>query len=188
MKNQCNSMTNFVCLVSTFLAIISSGTNAFSQNDKGSQLYKTWIKIRNNQSNELGYLYQVKDSSLIITNGFKMTTISNVEGQLNELFYADINALKVQKKGSVGRGAGKGALIGLGVGVVGGLIAYGMQGSGSISFSSGEYILAMSIISVPLGTLIGTAAGGSKRKIPIQQNPKYFKQNRSLLREYAIQK
>ena len=149
MMNQRISKFKIVFILSFFLTILLCNTKVFAQQNKDSQLYKTWVKVNNIKSKEIGYLYKVKDSSLLITKGFEMSVIPNVEEQFNEVFYTDIDILKIQKNGSVGRGAGKGALIGLAAGVVGGLIAYATQGSEGITLGPGEIIGGMSIMVEP---------------------------------------
>ena len=68
---------------------------------------------------------------------------------------------------SPGAGAADGAAFGLLAGVIGGSLAYALDPGEGLNYGVGVVIAAMSVISVPLGALLG-AGFGHRTRIEIE--------------------
>ena len=175
--------------ISFIFSLIFIYSSSVGQVKSNNLLYQTWVKVNKIQVEETGYLYAVKPNSLEILKSKDLDFENPGVQEILDIPYRDISQLKIRKKGAVGKGAAKGALIGLGVGIIGGLLLKVSERSKGLSVSGtwgGAYIVSTSIVLVPLGALVGLAIGSSKRKIPIKTNPQYFNDNQLMLEEYIV--
>ncbi len=126
-----------------------------------SRKYKTWVTRIDNSSSIKGYMSEVGDSSIIISN------LKNIEKQ--RIYFNDIKIIKFRRKGEIGRGVLFGALTGFAVGGLIGL-ASGDDKGYLINFTAGEKgLLAGTLLTIP-GAIIGGLLGSIKIKIPINGN------------------
>ncbi len=140
--------------------------------------YKTWITL-NDESEIHGILYQLKDSSIVVTN------IKTEESQ--EIDVKDIQKIKIRRKNSIGRGALIGGASRL---VVGGLIglADGDDSGEWFAMSAEEKAISSGILFMPLGAGTGILIGTIKKKFDINGNISNYNKNIQQLRKYVIKK
>jgi len=134
-----------------------------TQQVKKNNYYKTWVTT-DNSSKVKGYLSEVGDSLIIISN------LSNNE--IKSIRLKNVKNIKFRKKGRIGKGILYGALAGIAIGA-------------GIGFSGGDdedcflfcltakqkAVLGGTLLSVP-GALIGGIIGSARIKIPINGNTK----------------
>ncbi len=144
------------------------------------KIYKTWI-ILNDESKIHGILYQLKDSSILVTN------IKTEESQ--EIDIKDIQKIKIRRKNSIGRGAVIGGVSGL---VVGGIVGYmngdDPDGISLFKMSAEEKAVSTGVGFLPIGAGVGILVGTIKKKFDINGNISNYNKNIQQLRKYAIKK
>jgi hypothetical protein len=179
-------MKMFVFLM---IALAACGLSAQDVPEK-TKIYRTWISLNNEPYKIKGSLYQVNDSSILVSNSFIIQDYSQGRYETVELHLENIMKIKTRKKNSVGNGALVGAISGF---VIGGLIGYAAGDdscpSGSwciISFTAEEKAVMLGVPLSIFGAGIGALIGSAKIVIPINGNAKTFNQNKSQLREYSI--
>lgn len=150
---------------------------------KKVKIYKTWVSLMD-ESEIHGILYQLKDSSILVTN-MKME-------ESQEIDIKDIQKIKIRRKNSIGRGAIIGGASGL---VVGGLIGYmngddedSDNGLNFIAMSAEEKAVSSGILFMTLGAGTGILIGTIKKKFDINGNISNYNKNIQQLRKYVIKR
>jgi len=144
-------------------------------------LYKIWI-IYDWPKTLKGTLYDINDSSIIISNSYKK--LDYVTGNLNlsEINYKKIDQIKIKREYGFGRTILFSALSGL---ILGATI-------GSIENNSNIFDLPPYLFTGVLcgfaGAGLGTAFGNIKISIPINRSEENFKKNKDKLKKYTIRK
>jgi hypothetical protein len=152
-------------------------------------IYRVWLSL-NNQSTKLeGVLYDVKDSTILISTSLELADYNTKNIKPTEIPVRSIEKIKIRRRNNIGRNAGLGAVGGLLAGGLLGLIGSGTdEPGGIISFSKGETILITgAIFAVPMG-IIGAIVGSSKQKIIINGNIEDYNKIKYQLKEYSINK
>ncbi len=137
---------------------------------KSKDHYKTWVTSIDNSPNIKGYLSEVGDSLIIISDGL------NYERQTIDI--NNIKKIKFRKKGSVGRGMLIGALMGVFTGGISGY-ADGDDKKGFFRSREDKALMSGVALMVP-GAIIGGIIGSVKIKIPFNGNA--MKQRDELLK------
>ena len=156
----------------TLMVIILSMNFVYTQEKvKKVKIYKTWVSLID-ESEIHGILYQLKDSSILITD------IITKESQ--EIEIKDIQKIKIRRK----NGAGRGAIIG----TVSGLVAGGLIGlaEGDGFFSKEETALLSGVFFSGVGAGAGALIGTIKKKFDINGSIDNYNKNKEKLREYTI--
>jgi hypothetical protein len=145
------------------------------------KIYETWINLRNQPMGARGVLYEVKDSSVLISSSIFKTDYQSGRFKVSEINYADIDHVSVRRKNSILTGT----LIGTAIGLAGAIgIANG------ISRDKNEFAGVMVIFGTPIiaaGAGIGALAGTLKIRIPIKGSFENFKINEKRLERFSYQ-
>ncbi len=130
-------------------------------NQLKSRKYKTWVTPIDNSGTIKGYMSEVGDSSIVISN------LKNIEKQ--RIYFNNIKIIKFRKRGEIVKGVLFGAFTGFAVGGLIGL-ASGDDKGYIINFTAGEKgLVAGTLLTIP-GAIIGGIIGSIKIKIPINGN------------------
>lgn len=143
------------------------GQSSDQTKTKDYKHYITWVLPKDKSGVTKGYLSEVGDNLIVITNH------SNQEK--TEINFDNIKAIKFREKGIVGRGVLYGALSGF---VFGGVIGFAMGDDrpGPVSFTAQEKAISLGLgLAIP-GALLGALAGSAKITIPINGNSKNQKE------------
>lgn len=182
------AFTTLILLCTPFLS------SAQKDNLKQTTIYRTRITLING-SVKRGDLYQTTDSSVLTAKSIgklnKMNLIS-VDSFLTSINYIDIRVIEVRKKSS----RGKGALIGLLAGSLGGATLGAIvlltedTSENPYVFTLGPTPTEAAVIFSISGALYGTAIGAQigsryKIKIPVSGSFEKFSENRASLRRYS---
>ncbi len=84
---------------------------AAAQKKNKRNIYHAWVILEGSNIVERGYLYELKDSSLVISH--KIATEPDYYPSYREIKIHEIKTLKLRKRGNVGRGILIGSLTGL---------------------------------------------------------------------------
>ena len=181
-----------LCIVQTSLA------QTASQEKRDS--YRAWITTYEALRSRVGVLYEIQDSSLIMSNLTDNQKKSPVKLDMSKIDVRSIDVVKVRKNGTVGRGILYGALAGLAVGVGLDLIFASTWKTPEESndlvvklintTTTPARVIGNSILvgigCVGVGIGVGAVIGSAKIAIPIHGSQEQFDRNRSLLRNYSV--
>jgi hypothetical protein len=153
-------------------------------NEKGFKIFKTWISLKNEPNILEGALYEIKDSSILVSNSILKDDYINGEFELSKIDFNNIDLVKIRRKNSMLFGALIGAATGFGAGGLIGLIS-GDDPPGFFSFSAGEKALLLGFSLAVGGAGIGTLDASLKIKIPINGSIQTFNKNKERLKKYS---
>lgn len=144
-------------------------------------LYRAWAYSTNRRTPvKLGYLYAMKDSSVLI---YTYKSTSNPKNVSQNISVKNLDQLELQKNTNIGRNMLTGASIGFLTGALIGLIdtrSYSNSNSKLIISPEG-IILAYGLIGTLSGTVVGGVISLIRIKIPINgSQSKYNKQKKRL--------
>ena len=194
-------MKTTIAIAILSLGIIQTVQAQTDSPDKGKN-YQAWISTYEASRAITGGLYEIRDSSIMLSNRNFSRNGSPGKVDMTKLDVRSIDVIKVRKNGSIGKGVLYGAISGL---VAGG--ALGILYAASVkksdagandlekSFNSAASSMAIAGTSILIGigcigTGIGVGAliGSAKITIPINGSRKQFDQNRSILDGYSAKK
>ena len=132
---------------------------------KKIRLYETWLSSDNQAGKYAGILYEVRDSSLIMSESkIKQNYLTGIL-LFTEIQYQDINILKTRKAGIIKRRAWIGGITGFGIAL--GILAPQI---GQMDGFFGLILLSMGTPLAGMGTGIGALSGLMKINIPISRD------------------
>jgi hypothetical protein len=158
-------------------------------------MYKTRVQLVGEKKQQSGVLFAVTDSTLVLvpSEGLMATlqTIANQHGGAFPPFdslssvlamrtyrYDTIKRLMIHQRGAGAKGLLFGMLAAVGTG-----LALGDDSKGIIQISAGEKILALSVLTMPVGALISAIVSD---KTVIGKRPPTAAEVQRRLRKYAI--
>jgi hypothetical protein len=154
-------------------------------NEKQFKIYITWISLNNNPIPFKGVLYEINDSSILVSNPKVREDYNTGRFELSKINYNNIDIVKIRMKNNVVKVALIGAVSGFVAGALIGLIS-GNDPSGFMSFSAGEKVALFGGTMAVGGAGIGALEGLVQIKIPINGSMVNFKRNKSKLKKYTI--
>ena len=158
-----------------------------------NKIYRTWVSLNSEPFKIKGVLYEIKDSSILVSNSVLIKDYSTDRFRVANLYINEIETIKIRRNNNIGKGVLIGAITGF---AVGGLIGL-MSGddppcpSGSwfcFRFSAEEKALMAGVPLAVSGAGIGALFGSIKVKIPINGSINSYNRNKNKLREYSIKK
>ena len=155
------------------------------------KIFKTWVKPLNVKTKSVGVLYQLKDSSILISNSLIEYDYYNNNFGVREFNINSIKKLKLRRKGRVGRAAWIGALSGFTIGAIAGIIAGVNEADdpyGGEIVLGGGYGIAGGLLGALYGAGFGALFGSIKISIPINGQLNNYYKNYSKLEKRAIKK
>ena len=168
--------------------VILSLHTTWAQNDSLSvkKIYRTWVIPTEKGRLTTGALFEVKDSSIRISNVVNKEDYLSGNFRVSELDAKNIKGIKLRRVGAQGTGLLIGTLSGALVGIITAL---------SIKTNSSNHLeqdrqqglsVMIPVLFIGIGISIGGTIGGAKLKIPIKGSQSRFDQNRDLLTYYSI--
>lgn len=149
----------------TAVAFIVLICNCFSQetfstdsNTYKKRIYKATV-LNNKKLVAQNYLLNITDSTVVLSASplpFNSLTMTNAS--IKQFGYPEIESVVLKRKGSVGRGALSGLLIGGGIGAIAGL-ALGDDTEGWFRLSAGDKAAALGLFGGLTGALTGALVG-----------------------------
>lgn len=146
------------------------------------KIYKAWI-IPNNPTFEVrGILYEIKDSSITLSNSSVIEDYYVKKIETFNFQISDIRTIKIRRTNNVVKGLWIGAVSGFTVGTIWGAI-YGADEGNS---AAGNTIIAATQLAT-FGAGIGTLIGLIKVRIPINGDMNTFNLHKKRLKKYSLQ-
>jgi hypothetical protein len=175
-------------LIILLVSCIVNLSNAQSDTNHKSKIYKSWISSKAESYNLKCNLCKIQDSSILISNSWVISASSKINPALSKIDFNNIDVIKVRRNHKVINGLIIGTLAGFGIGA---LIGYASGDDPPdqiiISQTAGEKALTYGIALAIPGCILGAMFGSIKIKIPINGNYTNFKNQRNLLEKYTIQ-
>lgn len=166
-----------------FIAAISIFYSASAQHNpkKKTKYYNVWISLNDQEIKSKGILYEVNDSSILISGETPLrNSLSRSEG-LTEISYNNIELIKARRTMSIARGSAIGASIGAGIGLK---VMIEELGEAVMMFAGAPALVGMfpaAVVGAGYGALLGTI----KDRIPIQLSKENFNLYKSTLQTYS---
>lgn len=151
------------------------------------KMYKIWLTLNNEQLKTKGIFYQSKASSILIAPLVNKRQFLS-EKYLTEFQIKDIETIKLRKNKKVGKSVLIGAITGLAVGGLIGLMSGDDPPGTFLRYTAEEKALFLGVPLAVGGAGIGAIVGSVKIKIPINGNSDKYKNNKTNLIEYSIKK
>jgi hypothetical protein len=147
------------------------------------KLYKTWVTLNKKESQLRGVLYEIKDSSILISNSFSRRDYLTGNFKLTSVSYNNIDIIKTRRI----RNINKGLLIGSATGFSFGLIYASRltKGMGILTTSAG---IVGGFVYGAFGAGIGALVSATRDRIPIKRSWENFNLYRSSLQDYSYVK
>ncbi len=153
--------------------------------------YKVWVYLNDTSKVEVGYLYKVTDSTVLISKNYRKLDNPNLITM--EFPIGRIENIKLAKQGRLGVGMLLGSTSGLIVGaIIGGQSAKEEQqecldsGGWLCGLAGLDDIAGGMTIGTVLGFAGGAAIGSSKIIIPLQGSMELYQKYKEQLSEYAL--
>ena len=162
-------------LLTSFLCI---NIHAQVNSKKKIKIYETFVYSDNTPNKLKGVLYEIKDSSIIVSNSKLKKDYSTGNFKLAEISFNNINLVKTRRINNAKRGVWKGAVGGLG-------IVIGMAGVAAPGSPLGEAAVLFSAPIIAAGAVIGALVATHLNKIPVNRSIENFNRNRHRLQKYS---
>ena len=165
---------------------------AFAQNitiNKKIKFYKTWIYQHKDTLLIKGFLFEIKDSSIVVLNKFVDINQEIKTGDLTEIPIKKIEIIKTRNKKGISTGAVAGIFCGLGIGLLAGSLIYEPANSDSHPvdrLDKGAKVVVTGILSAVLGGGIGATVGIAKCSYKINKNWNDYMLNAQSMRNKSI--
>ena len=156
-----------------------------------NKIYRAWISLSSEPFKTKGILYEIKDSSILVTSPAFIKDYSMDRSEIVQLNITNIETIRIRRKNSIGKGVLIGAVTGFAVGGLIGLISGNDPPCDSQSFiclryTAGEKALLAGIPLSAGGAGIGALIGSIKVQIPINGNINNYTKNKNKLTEYSF--
>ena len=148
----------------------------FAQNtsiNKKAKYYHTWIYQHKDTLIIKGFLYELKDTSIVVLNKVIGVNQEIEPNDLTEIPIKKIDVIKTRKKRSTSTGIGIGLISGFGFGLIAGSILYNPDKSNSQTMQhvdKGATVFVTCFFSAILGAGIGALGGTAKSSYKINRN------------------
>lgn len=172
------------------LLLFPSKDTYFTMEDtttSNTKRYKIWLTLNNEPLKSKGILYQSKESSILIAPFVNNRQLLS-EKYLVEFQIKNIETIKLRKNKKIGNGILIGAITGLAVGGLIGLISGDDPPEQWFAYTAGEKAIIIGTTFAIGGAGIGAALGSIKIKVPINGNYAVYKKNTNKLRKYSFKK
>jgi hypothetical protein len=149
--------------------------------------YSTWVVPVKRGPTIRGLLYEVKDSSVVITNSTLKRDHDAGKFTAEEVWAKDIKAIHLRKKGAQGTAILVGGLSGALVGILVGIASNSHGGPEELEneYDKGKMIV-FPLLFTGIGVGIGGMLGGIKKQLPLKGSQAQFNLSRKEMEDRSI--
>jgi len=147
------------------------------------KLYKTWIKMKNKPHKMKGVLFEIRDSSIMVSNSLNREDYVNGQFDVLKVDIRMMDAIKIRTQNNGWKVANMGYYSGLLAGGVIGCVYFWSSPEGD------DDVLVDSSMGAFLGTILGGIIGAlipENINITINGSQAQFEKNKNMLRSYSI--
>ena len=149
--------------------------------------YSTWVIPLERGPALKGFLYEVKDSSVVISYSAKKSDYVTGIFNSDEIWSQDIKAIHLRKKGAQGTAILVGGIAGALVGLLVGIAAKSPEGPDQLEedYNTGAMIV-FPLLFTGVGVGIGAMIGGIKKQFPVRGSQAQFRMSRMEMEDRSI--
>ena len=175
-------------LVPIMIFILSNFQISQAQNDSAitNKLYRAWLIPTHRGGGVEGVLYQVKDSSVVISNSLFRGDYLRGNYDVSEVNAHEIKGIHIRRVGAQGAGVLAGGLTGAVIGIIVGLIQHTNHGTDADLHMQHVGMVVFPLLFTGMGVGIGAAVGGMKIKIPVGGSQAQYELVRNKLDRYSL--
>jgi len=182
--------------INIIVTIVLCFLNSLNAQDsiQKKNIYRTWVYLNKDPFEIKGALYEIKDSSISVSNSLVKKENSTEGLKISELNIYYVETIKARRNNNIGRGVLIGTASGLFTGAMIGLISGDdppCDNLGCILYpplTAGEKALSNGVVLGICGAGVGALVGSFKIKIPINGNIETFHKSQNRLRKYSYKK
>ncbi len=176
--------------INVFALIVLCCINSLNAQDtiQKIKIYRTWVSLNSEPFKIKGVLYEIKDSSILVSSSVVIQDYSTDKFEIVKLHINNIETIKTRRKNNIGRGVLIGAITGFAVGCFIGLIDGDDPPNTFLGMTAEEKALFAGVPLAVGGAGIGALIGSIKVKIPINGSINSYNRNKNKLGEYPIKK
>jgi hypothetical protein len=169
-------------LFSVAILLILCSLNYTQAQDFGKKdnKYKVWITLPDKPYEVNGTLYELRDSTLLVSHYKTFSEFITDDSPTIELNINSIDLIEARKRNRIGMGIVIGAASGF---VAGGLI--GLTRGADVEQTAGQKAVIGGLSLAAAGGLVGLLVGSVKVVIPIEGNSIKYKDQRQKLQKYS---
>jgi hypothetical protein len=177
-------------VITVFMLCILQASLAQTDSITPRKIYKTWIKPFGEHHETKGVLFEIMDSSVVVSNSLNKTDYYQGKYDVSKVDIRNIDVVKMRKKNNIGKGILIGGVSGATVGGIIGVIGWkrshnnAWQEAGN-AINNG-LIVTVGILTTITGFFIGAVIGSARTKIQVHGSQKQFEENKSLLNDYSV--
>lgn len=152
---------------------------------------RLWVDMRNEALINIGVLYELRDSSIVMSFSSNKKDYLRNDLEKIELGINDINTIKIRRKNSILKGFLIGAGIGCAIGVIYGFSKGDDPPAGryfNLRFSAEEKAIGCGFLGFLGGGIFGVMIGSINVKIPINGSKTEYQKHKQKLRKYSVLK
>lgn len=176
--------------VNVIALIVLCSLNSLNAQDtiQKIKIYRTWVSLNSEPFKIKGVLYEIKDSSILVSSSVVIQDYSTDKFEIVKLHINNINTIKTRRNNNIGRGILIGALTGFAVGGLTGLVSGDDPPDSFWPWTAGEKAIIIGSSLAVCGAGIGGGIGLIKVRIPINGSINSYNRNKNKLVEYPIKK
>lgn len=148
--------------------------------------YRAWVVPLGKGHVVEGLLYEVRDSSVVISNSLLKSDYYSGTFSSTEVPVNNIKKIQLRKKGAQGTGLLIGGVAGAAIGILIGLLQNTNEGNDFEKESQKGGMVVFPILLTGIGLSIGGTVGAVKIPYPVKGSQEKFDFNRSLMEERSI--
>lgn len=181
---------NSMKFINVLILIVLCSLNSLNAQDtiQKKKIFRTWISFYREPFKINGILYEVNDSSLLVSCSLVKKGYSTDRFEMAKLNINNIETIKIRRNNNIGRGILFGTLTGFFLGGMVGLISGNDPPDTWFGMTAGDKAILLGVPLAVAGVGIGAAIGSIKVKIPINGSIKTFHENNSRLKNYSYRK
>ncbi|MCX6269530.1 MAG: fibrobacter succinogenes major paralogous domain-containing protein [Bacteroidetes bacterium] len=169
-------------LIPIFILSVLQPLEAQNDSITPKKIYHLWIRPVENMKIMEGGLFEVKDSSVMMSNSLRKKDYEHGKFDVSTVDVRSIDVVEIRKNNRPGKGIVIGGFIGLAAGVTVGMLAAG----GKFTEENVFLFLAAPPLITGLGCALGALTGVAKIVIPINGNQKQFDKHKTELNNYSM--
>ena len=159
-------MRTSILIACLFILCLHNSVEAQSPLPVKADPSKSEITLLSGTDQVTGALFQLKDSSILVSNSLVKLDYETGNYEVSELYIDDINLISTKKRGRSLQGLLIGGAIGIGTGAAIGLIS-GDDTGYILAFTAEQKALMGGVSLGAIGALAGAVVGSFRIKIPI---------------------
>ena len=160
--------------------------HSYAQENIGRQkFYNTWISFTIDSLKLKGILYELQDSSIVISNSLVVKNYPDGDYELTRIYIREIDKIKTRRTKNTGRGILIGAVSGIAIGGIIGLVD-GDDPPGWFAMTAGEKATFLGVFLGGCGAITGGAIGTIRINFTINGNVQSYRSQKRKMQKYSL--